>query len=217
MFGIPKNEHDDGYAQAEEWWSIVSRIWAGEQPFDFDGRFFQLKGVEGRPAPYDGQPPIMMNAGMSEVGRSFAIRNSGMHFDGIQSAERIANTKQQAANLGREIQVWTPVGIVCRPTQQEADEFVRYCVDHADIEAIDRVRGGKTLPLEQRVMARGNYCATGTPDTVAQGLGWVQSLGLDGVVLHFVNYLEELPYFVQEVLPRLERMGLRRAVAGAVA
>ena len=25
----------------------------------------------------------------------------------------------------------------------------------------------------------------------------------------FVNYLNELPYYVQEVIPRLERMGLR--------
>jgi hypothetical protein len=25
----------------------------------------------------------------------------------------------------------------------------------------------------------------------------------------FVNYLDELPYFVQEVVPRLQRMGLR--------
>jgi hypothetical protein len=26
----------------------------------------------------------------------------------------------------------------------------------------------------------------------------------------FVNYLDELPYFCAEVLPRLERLGLRR-------
>lgn len=213
MFGIPKNEHDDGYAQAEEWWTIVSRLWAGDDPFDYDGRFYQLRGVEGRPAPYGDQAPIMMNAGMSEVGRAFAIRNSGMHFDGIQSPERIADTKRQATERGRQIQVWTPVGIACRPSRREADEFVEYCVAHADLDAIDKVRGGKNLPLVQRVMARGGYCAVGDPDAVAERLAWVQSLGLDGVVLHFVNYLDEFPYFAQEVLPRLERMQLRRTIA----
>jgi len=30
------------------------------------------------------------------------------------------------------------------------------------------------------------------------------------VVFGFVNYLEELPFFAQEVLPRLERMDLRQ-------
>jgi len=28
-----------------------------------------------------------------------------------------------------------------------------------------------------------------------------------------VNYLQELPYFVQEVIPRLGRMGIRQAAA----
>jgi hypothetical protein len=30
----------------------------------------------------------------------------------------------------------------------------------------------------------------------------------------FVNYLDELPYFVQEVMPRLQRRGLRTGRAG---
>jgi hypothetical protein len=30
------------------------------------------------------------------------------------------------------------------------------------------------------------------------------------VAIDFINYLGELPYFVQEVLPLLERLGIRR-------
>jgi len=52
MFGVTKHEHDERYEQGDEWWSIVRRIWSGEAPFDFDGRFYQLTGVEGRPLPY---------------------------------------------------------------------------------------------------------------------------------------------------------------------
>ena len=37
--------------------------------------------------------------------------------------------------------------------------------------------------------------------------------GFDGVGLSFVNYLEELPYFRDEVIARLERMGLRKNIA----
>jgi hypothetical protein len=36
--------------------------------------------------------------------------------------------------------------------------------------------------------------------------------GLDGLALNFVDYLQELPYFAAEVLPRLERLGLRAAI-----
>ena len=136
MFGVTQHEHDERYAQGEEWWSIVKRIWAGEAPFDYAGTHYQLRGVEGAPRPYGAHAPLMMNAGSSPAGRHFAIRHSDMHFDGVHtpeaSIERIAETKRLARERGRDIQVWTPVGIVCRPTQQEADDYVQYVVDHAD-------------------------------------------------------------------------------------
>jgi hypothetical protein len=40
-------------------------------------------------------------------------------------------------------------------------------------------------------------------------LALLHQAGFDGVAMGFVNYLDELPYFVQEVIPRLERMGVR--------
>ena len=33
--------------------------------------------------------------------------------------------------------------------------------------------------------------------------------GFGGMTLAFLNYADELPYFAQEVLPRLEKMGIR--------
>jgi hypothetical protein len=44
---------------------------------------------------------------------------------------------------------------------------------------------------------------------VAQELSRLRAVGLDGLALNFVDYLAELPYFAAEVLPRLERLGLR--------
>ena len=42
MFGVRMLDHDDRYAQGEEWWQIVLRIWAGDGPFDFDGTYYKL-------------------------------------------------------------------------------------------------------------------------------------------------------------------------------
>jgi FMNH2-dependent dimethyl sulfone monooxygenase len=36
--------------------------------------------------------------------------------------------------------------------------------------------------------------------------------GFAGTTLSFVDYVKELPYFRDEVIPRLERMGLRQPV-----
>src|SRR4030095_13897102 len=76
------------------------------------------------------------NAGSSPRGRQFAIEHSDMHFDGVRSPEmsvsRIAETRELARTRGRQIQVWTPVGVICRPTLREAQEYMERCVAHAD-------------------------------------------------------------------------------------
>jgi FMNH2-dependent dimethyl sulfone monooxygenase len=232
MFGVSKKEHEGRYEQGEEWWTIIEKIWAGAGPFDFDGKHYQLRGVQGSPSPYGGAAPIMMNAGSSASGRAFAIRYSNMHFDGVRSPEesidRIAETKRLAHEIGRDVQVWTPIGVVCRPSRREAEEFTQYIVEHADWGAVGRLaemhrRDGRDPedteellrsgggPAERRVLARGNFCAIGDADWVAQQLALLRNVGFDGLVLNFVNYLDEFPYFVQEVLPRLERLGVRNA------
>ena len=209
MFGVTKKEHDDRYAQGAEWWTIVKRIWEGGEPFDFVGQHYELYGVEGSPLPYGGAAPLMMNAGASPAGRAFAIQYSDMHFDGVKapedSIERIADTKRQGRALGRDIQVWTPIGVVCRPTRQEAAEFTEYIVEHADLGAVgnlaemhardakDRIdlegiyrRTGESQ-VERRVLARGSYCAVGDPEHVTAELARLRRVGFDGLVLNFVN------------------------------
>lgn len=234
MFGVAMLEHDERYAQGEEWWQIVRRVWAGGAPFDVDGTYYRLNGVEGAPGPYGGQLPLVMNAGASPAGRAFAIRNSDIHFDRVrrpeESAARVAETRRLAREAGRTVQVWTPVGVICRPTRSEAEEFLQYLVeraDHAaigsvvtslandarhrtDSEGISRQKGEQIL--ERQVVARGAYCAVGDPDSVAEQLAQLHAVGFDGLAVNFVDYLKELPFFAQEVLPRLERKRLRASV-----
>jgi FMNH2-dependent dimethyl sulfone monooxygenase len=49
----------------------------------------------------------------------------------------------------------------------------------------------------------------GDPDHIAAKLIELTSAGLAGIAVSLVNYADELPYFRDEVLPRLERVGLR--------
>ena len=233
MFGQEIDEHLDRYAMAQEWWDVIRRIWSEDGEFDFDGRHFKLRGVIGRPGPYGDRIPPMMNAGASPVGRAFAIRNSDFHYDWCQtpedSRERIRDSKVRAAP--RPLQVWSPISVVCRPTQAEVDDFLSDCIDNADWGAIDRRNASRLAPrgsksqtpesvevIRQReqaraVIARDHYSIFGTPDHVADELARLSEVGFDGVAIIFVNYLQELPYFIQEVIPRLERRGLRRPVA----
>ena len=57
----------------------------------------------------------------------------------------------------------------------------------------------------------------GDPDAVSQDMARRAALGLRGIAVSFVNYLDELPFFCAEVLPRLARAGLREPPGSAAA
>lgn len=229
MFGQEIEEHPDRYVMAQEWWDVIRRAWSGGEEFDFDGRYFKLRGVISRPTPFSGAIPPMMNAGASPVGRDFAIRNSDMHYDWCQtpedSRERIKDSKARASP--RPLQVWSPISVVCRATTSEVQDVLDDCIANADWEAIDRrnssrlaPRGSKSQSAEsvaairqqeqaRAVIARDHYSIFGTPDHVAKELGRLSEAGFDGVSIIFIDYARELPFFIQEIIPRLEDRGLR--------
>jgi alkanesulfonate monooxygenase SsuD/methylene tetrahydromethanopterin reductase-like flavin-dependent oxidoreductase (luciferase family) len=55
----------------------------------------------------------------------------------------------------------------------------------------------------------GYYILAGTPDDVAGEMIEMSKAGLAGASICFIDFLQAMPYFIQEVLPRLERAGLR--------
>ena len=136
-------------------------------------------------------------------------------------AEHAAHVKAQARARGRELDVYTVAPITCRPTTKEAEDYYRHCVvDHADWAAVDRImamRGdtpekwGEEFPAMRLHQANGlgGVPIAGDPDLVAGELAAIARAGAKGIAMSFVNYLDELPYFCAEVLPRLQRMGLR--------
>jgi dimethylsulfone monooxygenase len=229
MFGATLRDHDARYAYAQEWLDIIKLAWAPEQDFDFEGRFFRLKGVRAKPKPYGGTRPLIMNAGASATGQAFAIRNCDALFSNVsrgisfeETVEHVAKVKAQARERGREIDVYTVGVVTCRPTSREAMEYHRHCIlDHADWEAVDNILAMKNITpqtheadefrrlRDHQANGMGGLPLVGDPDTVAHDLTRLAEAGLTGIAVSFVNYLDELPYFCAEVLPRLARAGLR--------
>ena len=72
MFGAQLLEHDYRYQYTEEWVSIVKKVWSEAEPFDFSGKYFELKNVGGKPKPWGNSRPLLMSAGSSPEGRAFA-------------------------------------------------------------------------------------------------------------------------------------------------
>jgi alkanesulfonate monooxygenase SsuD/methylene tetrahydromethanopterin reductase-like flavin-dependent oxidoreductase (luciferase family) len=235
MFGIPMLEGADRYAHGQEWMTIVKRLWSEPDDFDFDGRFFQLKAVRSKPKPYGGTMPVILNAARSEAGQAFAVRNADAFFTSAKSSEFDAKTgvvtpdiaavtanlkqvREKAAAIGRNISVFCNVNVICRPTQREAMDYYTYVLEeNADWDAVDgQIFAGGTKKdlnspayMKQRTTAIRQYPLIGDPDRVANLLISLNQSGFDGIGLTFVNYINDLPYFNEEVIGRLERAGLR--------
>ena len=232
MFGMRQREHGDRYAFGDEWLDIARRIWSSDEPFDHDGAHFRLRGAIGRPAPYGGTTPLLLNAGSSPAGRAFAARNCDFLFTVIVTLDRsqreLAYFRRLAAGHGRTVGVLTPVYVVCRPTREEAEAYHQhYAHDEADWPAVDRLMAqmgvhAQSFPPEYFATYRqrfagggGTYPIVGDPDDVAAELARIHATGFDGVAVGFVNYADELPLFADEVLPRLERLGVWAARAAS--
>jgi alkanesulfonate monooxygenase SsuD/methylene tetrahydromethanopterin reductase-like flavin-dependent oxidoreductase (luciferase family) len=227
MFGMEQLEHDTRYEYTREWLDVVTRIWTSDEPFDYQGRFFNLRGVVGEPRPKSGNI-LLMSAGTSKAGRRFAVERCDRLFTILESQEMgralVAECKEAADRAGRAVDVYTTAYVVCRPTQKEAEEYHDYFSrEMADDEAADHlmkllgVNSQSFTPEHYRMFRRrfvgghGNYPIIGDPDHVALEIRRLRDAGFQGLAMVFVNYAEEFIYFREEVLPRLRDMGVRRA------
>ena len=230
MFGVAQREHEARYDYAQEWIDAITLIWSDREDFDFQGKYFNMKGIRGKPKPYGGSRPLMMNAGSSPTGQAFAIRNCDAFFiqasrtSLAETAQRVSGVQALARQGGREIGVYTVGVVTCRATRKEAEDYYHHSVvEHADWSAVDGILALKdispqTVPMEEYVTKRRQYAQgmgglpiVGDPDFVASQLADLSNAGLTGIGISLVNYIEELPFFCQEVLPRLARMGVREA------
>ena len=234
-------DQDRRYDHGIEWFQVWSRLLAGGPEFDWDGEFFKLRRLQTDPLSLQRPWPAVMSAGFSPKGRDFAAQAADILFTNMtdldQAPALLANIQEHAARFGRQkLPLFTMSHIVCRSTRDEADAFYHYFAEEmADDAGQDfywrnrgatvKDSGGKALerPRENRFMRAtgrryagaypGVYPLVGTPDDIAEEMVRMSAAGLAGTSVAFLDYLKEIPFFVQEVLPRLERAGLRQPTA----
>ncbi len=223
MFGAKLLPHDERYGYTEEWLGIVRRIWSDTQPFDHQGTHFKLSKVQGKPKPWGGTHPLLMSAGSSPEGRAFAMRHVDCLFmvitDDARLATEIAELRKGQPSLG----VYASGHLITRATPKETEEYYHYLVhEWGDWEAAEgviakRLEGeSRSIPPErlQQMKERfisggGTYPVIGSYDEVAAKLKFLSDCGLDGMALAPVNYVLDVPMMRDEIIPRLERLGVR--------
>jgi dimethylsulfone monooxygenase len=228
MFGVNLQQVDDRYGQGLEWFEIMQRIYASDESFDFDGKYYKLKGVSGKPAPVQKPRPVTLNAAFSPPGREFAAKAADYLFTAFveieKGREHIEDMKRRAQAQDRDVGVYTTCHVICRPSQTEAEDYYEYYASTmADQASVDHYMGQKQafsgsheedayrLHRKRFAGGAGTYPLVGTPERIAAEMVKIYEAGFAGTTVSFVNFKNELPYFIDKVLPLLREAGLRQA------
>ncbi|HYZ52870.1 MAG TPA: LLM class flavin-dependent oxidoreductase [Streptosporangiaceae bacterium] len=231
MFGMTRTEHDRRYEMADEFVSICEDLWAGENNLSFQGEFWSLREAYVSPRPAFGRP-ILVSASGSPAGFGYAARHSDIVFISSPVGEdferaiealpsHVRQVKDAARACGRTVRVVINPTIVARPTRAEARAYYEAIADHADLESIRNftarhAAGDSRSWLEHTARGRavgGHLHLVGSAADVTEQLGRLHKAGLDGVQITFYDYLPDLEYFGREIVPLLEKAGLRDTVA----
>ena len=171
-----------------------------------------------------------MNAGASELGRHYAVKNCDLVFTVIRTGgleECTAHVQayhKLARDYGRDIKVWTLVNIVQGETETEARDFYNYYVhQQGDWEAAKNmveifsletnkrnVSPERIKPLQEAfIQGWGGLPVVGTREQVVDTLATLSKAGLDGLLVAFPRYEEGLRDFRDKTYPLLQQAGLR--------
>jgi alkanesulfonate monooxygenase SsuD/methylene tetrahydromethanopterin reductase-like flavin-dependent oxidoreductase (luciferase family) len=230
MFGLQTMDHDTRYAYADEWIEVVRKLWTVEEEFDYEGKFFKIEKGFHQPKPLQRPHPPIMNAGSSGIGTRFAAKHADMAFIGFyeESLDKGKAAIAEMRRIGREdfnrdFQIWTSCRVVCRPTEKEAKAYAHYYVhekgDFGAVETIISEQGRKdpnmTAEHFERMKVRlvagwGGYPLVGTAEQIVDQMRALGDVGVDGIVLSWVNYHDEMRHWNAEVMPLIEQAGLRK-------
>ncbi|HCU88668.1 MAG TPA: hypothetical protein DGR97_01910 [Gammaproteobacteria bacterium] len=113
--------------------------------------------------------------------------------------------------------------VCCRDTEKEAQAAYQRVVDAGDWEAthnIMRLLGIESGSFDEQIRnfgerfiaGWGGYPLVGTPEQIVDKMQALNDSGVEGLILTWLDYHEELEYFGDRVLPLLNQAGLRESL-----
>jgi alkanesulfonate monooxygenase SsuD/methylene tetrahydromethanopterin reductase-like flavin-dependent oxidoreductase (luciferase family) len=230
MFGAHMRPHDDRYKYAVEWLDFLKQAWTREEEFDFKSDIFDAKAVWSQPKPVQRPHPPVMNAGGSPAAQDFTTRYCDLNFVHLKDRSNLETGRKEIAHLkgiarsyGRETRIWIHVYVVCRDTEKEAKDYLHhYVYEKGDWEAAGnllRIFGMQSASYDPKTLedhkahfiaGHGGYPLVGTPEQIADELGRLADVGVDGCLISWVDYKDELKQWNRDVLPLLVQSGLRQ-------
>jgi dimethylsulfone monooxygenase len=170
-----------------------------------------------------------MNAGSSDTGRDYAAKYCDIAFVNTNRGDFDSNKamvesyrRHAREQYGRELQIWSTTYAVQGETEREARDFWHEYVNEkgdwaAATNLVDTMglnSQGRPPELLEKMKAHfiggwGGFPLIGTAEQVVDGLAMLSRLGLDGVVMSWPRYIDDMRTFQRVTLPLMKQVGLR--------
>ncbi|MGB6117835.1 MAG: LLM class flavin-dependent oxidoreductase [Mesorhizobium sp.] len=216
---------DDRYRRASEYLDVLRRMWTNNEPFDFDGEFYKLRGAYSDVRPFQQPYPPLYFGGSSapalEMGARhcdvFAIYGEPLadmqgRMDGYRAMTAvhgrqakfnasfrpiIAKTEGEAWDRAKSILADIEQSTKLLVPQNESAQRL-YDMSHRGDVFDDRLWMG----IARATGAAGNTtCLVGTPDQVAQSIAKYYRMGVESFLLRGFDPLNDAREFGRELVP----------------
>jgi alkanesulfonate monooxygenase len=231
----PKTER---YRRAEEYLDLMKLTWLSEQPFDFFGEFYQVKGASSDVYPVQKPHPLLFFGGASDGALAMGARLCdvyAIYAEPLASTrERISNFRNQAAAFGRtpgfnvslrpiiaerEGDAWDKANqILAAMTGKKGWSRQERATGPVDNAGTRLMRFAKQqdiyderlwMPIARATGALGNTsCLVGTPEQVAEAILEYYTLGVDSFLIRGFDPLNDAVEFGRELIPRIKQGAL---------
>lgn len=229
-------DHDERYDRTDEFLTVLRGAW-GETPFDFTGRYYDVKGATTSRRP-DPVPPLYFG-GASAIAETVAARHVDVYLTWgeppAEVAERIARLRTLADQNGRTLRFGIRLHTIARETSKEAWAETEKFLESLDPEAVRQAQkaarrseavgqqrmtalhNGSTDSLEISpnlwagvglVRGGAGTALVGNFSEIADRIEEYHSLGVDEFVMSGHPHLEEAHWFAEGVAPLLQKRGL---------
>lgn len=230
--------HTERYAVAREWVQALKRLWQ-EERVTCHGRAIHLEDCMSNPKPVQTPHPPIVCAGNSDTGLRFTAEEAQAAFINAPTHAEAAATSQRAkaiaAQHGKTIKTYAMVMII--PGETDAAGLARMEQYNLGVDMVAlqagvaghqaevqqaQLHGAPVSPTLLRRIERADvpdpyipgYPYVGSAATIAQQLQEVIVVGdFDGFVLTFPDFIADLRFFGERVLPLLASSGLATPVA----
>lgn len=217
----PGDDHfQNRYDRAGEYMKVMRDLWE-HGVCNFDGEFYQMEDCRLGPLP-SSQPEVVC-AAQSDVGTRFTAKWADFQFLSIKADPEVLREHNKrlvsvGSEFGRRVGSLPLFAVVCRDSDQEAEDAIADWRENQDIEAIEIMAGhAKTDSAEDKRSVRNQLLDSnafmigwdtiaGSPKTVAEKINALAEVeGTSGIMFTFQDYLTDLDRFGQHVMPLLKK------------